>query len=268
MTHGSAIRHQSKGRRLRRGRGVRPTARWYDRRSFDSEGLHAGTHGAGRRSCHRKAADVPDPSPSHAPADLPSAAPRPRGATPRRPVAVRSTLEARPGTRDLVFDAAYREHAGAVFGLAHRLLGDRALAEEATQEVFLGLWRRPDRFDPARGCLRSFLLAECHSRSVDAIRAESARRRREERDGRCSELPITDVADDVCESAVHHQVALLIQALPEGEREAISLAYSGQVTYQQVAATLDTPEGTVKGRIRSGLRRLHAQIGELGIDPT
>src|SRR6266850_2688035 len=77
---------------------------------------------------------------------------------------------------------AYRRHGGAVFGLARRLLGDQATAEELVQEVFLRLWNQPEKFDPARGSLRAYLLAHCHGRSVDALRSDASRRRREERD--------------------------------------------------------------------------------------
>src|SRR5690348_10784447 len=78
----------------------------------------------------------------------------------------------------------YRRHGGAVFSLARRVLGDNARAEEVTQEVFLLLWQQPDRFDPDRGSLRSFLLAATHGRAVDLLRSEGAQRRREERDSR------------------------------------------------------------------------------------
>ena len=77
---------------------------------------------------------------------------------------------------------AYRRHAAAVFGLALRVTGDRAFAEEVVQEVFLRLWNTPERFDPARGSLRSFLLSNTHGRSVDLVRSEKSRRAREERD--------------------------------------------------------------------------------------
>lgn len=76
----------------------------------------------------------------------------------------------------------YRRHAGAVFGLANRLLGARPLAEEVTQEIFLRLWNAPDRFDPNRGTLRAMLLSWTHGKSVDVLRSDQARRRREERD--------------------------------------------------------------------------------------
>lgn len=159
------------------------------------------------------------------------------------------------------FEDAYRQHAGVVHALARRLLGDRSLAEEVTQEVFLRLWHRPDRFDAARGNLRTFLLTECHGRSIDTIRSQSARRRREERDGRSSGREASpDLADDVCVAAVHDEVATLLRALPDLEPEAISLAYSDHSTYREVAEILGAPEGTVKGRIRTGLRRMRAQM--------
>src|ERR1700680_5330908 len=72
----------------------------------------------------------------------------------------------------------YRRHGGAVFGLAKRVLNNASEAEDVTQEVFLRLWNQPDRFDPARGSLRSFLLAQAHGRAVDAVRSSSSRRLR------------------------------------------------------------------------------------------
>src|SRR5665213_1734928 len=78
----------------------------------------------------------------------------------------------------------YRRHGGAVYGLARRVLNSTAEAEDVTQEVFLRLWNQPDRFDPARGSLRSYLLAQSHARAVDVIRSLNARRLREAREAR------------------------------------------------------------------------------------
>ena len=72
---------------------------------------------------------------------------------------------------------AYRRHGDAAFGLAVRVLHDRALAEEIVQEVFLRLWNDPEKFDPGRGSLRSYVMASVHSRAIDVVRAESSRRR-------------------------------------------------------------------------------------------
>lgn len=160
---------------------------------------------------------------------------------------------------------AYRRHAGAVFGLAVRVLADRALAEEIVQEVFLRLWDHPDRFDADRGSLRSYLLAQCHGRSVDVVRSESSRRGREERDHRRQAEAGYDLEHEVWDIVVADNVREALAQLPEGERQAIELAYFGGRTYREVAVILDQPEGTVKTRIRSGLRRLRAGLSESGV---
>lgn len=159
----------------------------------------------------------------------------------------------------------YRRHAGAVFALARRLLADRTLAEEIVQEVFLRLWNDPDRFDPDRGSLRSYLLAQCHGRSVDLIRSESSRRRREEKELTLAAEAGYDLEHEVWDMAVAERVKATLQTLPEGEREAILLAYFGGHTYREVADLLGTPEGTVKSRIRSGLKKMRGELAGVGI---
>jgi RNA polymerase sigma-70 factor (ECF subfamily) len=161
---------------------------------------------------------------------------------------------------------AYRRHAGAVFALARRVLGgDVAAAEEVVQEVFLRLWNAPDRFDPGRGSLRSFLLAHTHGRSVDVLRADSARRRREERDARATAEAGYDLEHEVADMATASHVRAALGDLPAGERRAIELAYFGGRTYREVAVMLGEPEGTVKSRIRAGMKRLRVSLADAGI---
>jgi len=160
---------------------------------------------------------------------------------------------------------AYRRHGGAVFGLAKRVLNNPTDAEDVTQEVFLRLWNQPDRFDPARGSLRSFLLAQAHGRAVDAVRSSSSRRAREARDAlRTAESPY-DMQREVWDLAVADQVASAMGELPEEERRAIELAYFDGHTYREVAELLDQPEGTVKSRIRNGMRRMRAVLADAGV---
>ena len=160
---------------------------------------------------------------------------------------------------------AYRRHGGAVFGLAKRVLQNPTEAEDVTQEVFLRLWNQPDRFDPARGSLRSFLLAQAHGRAVDAVRSSSSRRRRESCDAlRTAETPY-DMQREVWDLAVADQVSQAMGELPEEERRAIELAYFEGRTYREVAQLLDQPEGTVKSRIRNGMRRMRAVLTEAGV---
>lgn len=159
---------------------------------------------------------------------------------------------------------AYRRHAGASFGLAQRILGNRPLAEEVVQEVFLRLWNEPEKFDPARGTLRAFLLAQTHGRSVDLVRAESARRAREERDARRTAEAGYDLEREVEDLALAEHVRDALGELNDGERAAIELAYFGGHSYREVATMLGEPEGTVKSRIRVGLRRLRDTLVESG----
>jgi RNA polymerase sigma-70 factor (ECF subfamily) len=162
----------------------------------------------------------------------------------------------------------YRRHAGSVLALAHRVLNTRATAEEVVQEVFLRLWNAPERFDPERGSLRSFLLAQAHGRAVDLLRTDTARRRREEGQDRGRAGAGDDIDNEVWGLVVAEQVKEAMSALPAEERSAIELAYFGGHTYREVAVVLGAPEGTVKTRIRSGLRRLRAALSDAGIGST
>lgn len=164
------------------------------------------------------------------------------------------------------FAEAYRRHAGAVFGLAQRLLWERPLAEEMVQEVFLRLWEHPDRFDQSRGSLRSFLLMDAHARCVDRIRSESRRKDREERSARADMVTHYDLDLEAYDLDIAEQVRDALTALSDAERRAIELAYFGGHTYREVARILEQPEGTIKSRIRTGLTRLRAQLVDRGID--
>jgi RNA polymerase sigma-70 factor (ECF subfamily) len=162
----------------------------------------------------------------------------------------------------------YRRHAGAAYALARRLLNDNQLAEEILQEVFLRLWNNPERFDSERGSLRAYMLAQTHGRAVDLLRSETARRRREEREAREAPAFGDDIERQVIDLTVSEKVKEVVGRLPDDERRAIELAYFGGHTYRQVAVMLETPEGTVKSRIRSGLRRLRTDLAEAGVGVT
>jgi RNA polymerase sigma-70 factor (ECF subfamily) len=157
---------------------------------------------------------------------------------------------------------AYRRHGGAVMGLAGRVMGDATEAEDVTQDVFVRLWDRPDQFDPSRGSLRTYLLTLAHSRAVDLIRSRSARRGREERDARSTAAAGYDVDLEVRDLTLADQVERAMASLTDDERRAIELAYFEGHTYREVAVLLDQPEGTVKSRIRSGLRRMRRSLAD------
>jgi RNA polymerase sigma-70 factor, ECF subfamily len=129
--------------------------------------------------------------------------------------------------------------------------------------VFVQLWKTADRFDPNRGRLRTLLLTLTHGKCVDVIRTRNARSAREDKvhaTERNAEAAAVDAElmaiteAELIRSAVHR--------LPAEERTPLELAYFGGNTYRQVAVILGLPEGTVKARIRSGLRRLHGFLAE------
>ena len=154
----------------------------------------------------------------------------------------------------------WRRHSSAVLGVARRVTGSAPLAEEVLQEVFLRLWRAPERFDSTRGALRSFLLMEANGRSIDAIRSDVSRRGLETRTVRSDRTDADPVAAEVWDSSVADHLREALDELPDGEREAIELAYYGHHPYKEVATILGVPEGTVKSRIRAGLARLRDRL--------
>jgi RNA polymerase sigma-70 factor (ECF subfamily) len=166
---------------------------------------------------------------------------------------------------EIALAEVFRRHGGAVFGLARRVLNNSSEAEDVTQEVFLRLWNKPDRFDPSRGTLRSFLLTQTHGRAVDAVRSLQSRRRRESNDVQRTATAEYDMQHEVWDLALADQVARALGDLPDEERRAIELAYFDGRTYVEVADLLGQPEGTVKSRIRNGMRRMRAILVDAGI---
>ena len=158
----------------------------------------------------------------------------------------------------------YRRHGGAVHALARRVLAGRPGAEDVTQAVFTQLWDHPERFEPDRGTLRSYLLTVAHRRAVDAVRLEERRRGREERSRDWAVAPY-DLEHEVWDLAVATHVRDALARLAEAERQVIELAYFSGYTYREVAELLGQPEGTVKSRIRSGLQRLRTALADAGV---
>ncbi len=165
------------------------------------------------------------------------------------------------GDQEALADA-FRRFGGAVKALASRVMRDESLAEDVVQETFVWLWRSPERYDPVRGSLRTLLLTVAHRRAVDIVRSEEARARRESQP---PDPETRDVEDEVWARHLSDQVRSAIAELSPDEHAAVSLAYLGGLTYVEVARRLEAPEGTVKSRIRSGLRRLAASLE--GVSP-
>ena len=126
------------------------------------------------------------------------------------------------------------------------------------QEVFLTVWRDAHRFDGSRGGFSSWLLSMTHHKAVDAVRREENHRKRrsaaELLDERPAEHPQVD--DEVWSGIRRERVRTALQTLPVPQREALVLAYFGGYTQREIAGLTDTPLGTVKTRMLTGMRRL------------
>jgi RNA polymerase sigma-70 factor (ECF subfamily) len=170
------------------------------------------------------------------------------------------TLVAR-GDRE-AFDRVYRAMAGAVFGLARRVLRDPAQAEEVAQEVMVEIWRTASRFDQAKGSPRAWMLTIAHRRAVDRVRTEqSAHDRDVKHAARSAEIDFDEVAETVEARLEAQRVRHCLGGLTDLQRESVTLAYYDGYTYPQVAELLQAPLGTVKTRMRDGLTRLRDCLG-------
>ncbi|WP_151524090.1 ECF RNA polymerase sigma factor SigK [Serinicoccus kebangsaanensis] len=161
----------------------------------------------------------------------------------------------------------YDQLAPRVFGLALRIVRDRALAEEVTQDVFLQIWRQASEVDPGRGSPVGWVMTLTHRRSVDRVRSEQAQSDRLHRYESENKTPPYDVtAEEAVERIEAGRVQQALDRIGEPHRTTLALAYFSGFTHREVAERMDIPLGTAKTRIRDGLRKLRTQLdgGEQG----
>ena len=162
---------------------------------------------------------------------------------------------------DAAFAALYDELAGVVFGTVKRVLRDPAMSEEVTQEVFVELWRTAARFDPERASVSTWAITMARRRAVDRVRREQSQRDRIERSA-AQRAPEGDSTDDtVVASLEAERVSRAVAELPDEQRVVIEMAFIDGDSHADIAERLDLPLGTVKGRVRLGLKKLGGKLG-------
>jgi RNA polymerase sigma-70 factor (ECF subfamily) len=160
------------------------------------------------------------------------------------------------------FEAVYDRVAAPVFGLVRRVLRDSAQAEEVAQETLLEVWRTAARFDRARGSAVAWVMTIAHRRAVDRVRSETAAAEREARAATAAVPVLADEVAEAVESSLEaERVTRCLDGLTDLQRESITLAYYAGYSYPQVASALGVALGTVKTRIRDGLKRLRDCLG-------
>lgn len=164
---------------------------------------------------------------------------------------------------DAALAELYDRYGRMAFSLAYRILGERGVAEDVVQEAFLAVWRRSAAYNADRGAARSWLMAIVHNLSVDRRRG---RYRHEMTDVQLDdvEFRLATDSEDVFGSvastieAEHIRTALL--GLPLEQRQAIELAFFMGLSHQEISTRTGTPLGTVKGRMRLGLRKMRTAL--------
>ena len=162
----------------------------------------------------------------------------------------------------------YSRYGRPAYSLARRICAEDGVAEDVVQEVFLTLWREPDRYEPQRGRFATWLLTLVHHKAVDAVRRESAGRRRTVSAAQAGEewSPVPGAEHEALAAVAAGQVREALQRLPVEQRQALALAYYGGYTQREVAVLTGVPLGTVKSRMFTGVARLRtlltAQLGD------
>ena len=165
------------------------------------------------------------------------------------------------------FEILYERHTDAAYALALRMCGRRTAAEDVVQEAFLSMWRSAVGYDPLRGSVRTWILGIVHHRSIDALRRGVLQDRvRVSDEGIEERLEAAERTEqEVGRRDEAREVRAALEGLPPEQSRVIELAYYGGLTHAEIAAMLDTPVGTIKGRMRLGLQKMRSQLRSEGM---
>ena len=159
--------------------------------------------------------------------------------------------------------ALYDRHGRIAYGLAYRILGDAGAAEEAVQDAYLRLWRRASTFDAQRGGARSWLLTIVHHCAIDLLRRRAgAPPVVAGLDEIADRRSVPDAWSEVSGRMESERVRAAVETLPEEQRRAIGMAFFDGLIHREIAERDGLPLGTVKGRLRLGLKRLSGLLAE------
>jgi RNA polymerase sigma-70 factor (ECF subfamily) len=165
----------------------------------------------------------------------------------------------------------YEQYAPAVMGLAIKMLGDRASAEEVVQETFWRVWRNAETFSTRQGSFSGWLFGITRNLSIDTWRRGKVRPQPLINEAEQQQLednpdPEADVDESAWTAIKHVQVRQALYALPHAQRQVVEMAFFGGLTRQEIAETIGVPLGTVHTRARLGLQKLRELLQEQGFE--
>jgi RNA polymerase sigma-70 factor (ECF subfamily) len=155
------------------------------------------------------------------------------------------------------FAALYDRHSRSAYSLAYRMMGEKQSAEDLVQEVFLRMWRNSGSYRADRGSVRTWVLSIVHNRGVDQLRSTASRRRTQDKvQAAAPKSQPSEAFTETWRNSQRDQVRDALKTLPDEQLKILELAYFSGYTHVEIASLLDLPLGTVKGRMRLGLRKV------------
>ncbi len=179
----------------------------------------------------------------------------------RPPLSVEQAFERVRGGDRTAFGVVYDDLSPKVFGTVRRVLRDPAMSEEVTQEVFVELWETAPRFDSTRASLSTWATTIARRRAVDRVRHEQSQRNRIEAAGARRDDADPSIDAVVIDNSQAEAVRAAVASLPSDQAEVIRLSFIEGRAHNEIADVLGIPLGTVKGRVRGGLKKLKSKLG-------
>ncbi len=155
------------------------------------------------------------------------------------------------------FAALYERHSRAGYSLAYRMMGERQAAEDLAQDAFLKVWRSAGGYRSERGSVRTWILSIVHNRGIDQLRSIASRRRTQDRiEQSAPRSQPSEAFAEAWRNRQREQIREVLNTLPEEQLKILELAYFSGYTHVEISNLLDLPLGTVKGRMRLGLKKI------------
>jgi RNA polymerase sigma-70 factor, ECF subfamily len=155
------------------------------------------------------------------------------------------------------FATLYDRHSRAAFSLAYRMMGERQASEDLTQDAFLKVWRGASSYRAERGSVRTWILSIVHNRGIDQIRSQASRRRTQEKiEASAPRSQPSEAFAETLKNSQRDQVREALDTLPPEQLKVLELAYFSGYTHVEISDLLRLPLGTVKGRMRLGLKKI------------